>query len=274
MAQTTIHVVAPDLASAWLEAMKRVFFAGKRIKTEYDREGDPPSFDRTALIEITSPILPGKKEAIPHIADMYGVMSIRGGYLGEIFGDKDSQIWESETSFPYTYHDRLWNYKSFNKEDTKLNPSLPLGTEILSINQIDYIIKKLAEASHSRRAQAITWRPYADPFREHCPCLQRLWGRVMDDKLHLHVSWRSRDLFRAFGANAVGMIAIQKQIAGELGVELGSYCDYSDSLHVYGQKKVIEEVIKMFDRVQNRQGLEVEYQEKLLEYKQVLGLTT
>jgi len=279
----TIHIIAPDLASAWIIAMKRVFFEGEPIRTEYDKNETEPSFDFTALIEIQQPLLPGKSQAQPHKADVYGVMSIRGGYLEEILeGNRDSQILESATSYPYTYHDRLFAYKAYNLEDKEdVDPELhvkDVGSglppilkaselQFPSINQIDYIVEKLKEAPYSRRAQGITWRPMSDPHREDCPCLQRVWARVINGKLHLQTSWRSRDLYRALGANCVGMIAMQKMIADRLGVEMGSYADFTNSLHIYGQRKVIEEVIHMFERLQKREGLEPEYAKILEERK-------
>lgn len=279
----TIHIIAPDLASAWITAMKRVFFEGETIRTEYDKNETEPSFDFTALIEIQQPLLPGKSQAQPHKADVYGVMSIRGGYLEEILeGSRDSQILESATSYPYTYHDRLFAYKAYNLEDKEdVDPELhvkDVGSglppilkaselQFPSINQIDYIVEKLKEAPYSRRAQGITWRPMSDPRREDCPCLQRIWARVINGKLHLQTSWRSRDLYRALGANCVGMISMQKMIADRLGVEIGSYADFTNSLHIYGQRKVIEEVIHMFERLQKREGLEPEYAKILEERK-------
>ncbi len=279
----TIHIVASDLATAWITAMKRVFFEGDAIRTEYDKNETEPSFDYTALIEIQQPLLPGKSQAQPHKADVYGVMSIRGGYLEEILdGSKDSQILESATSYPYTYHDRLFAYKPYNLEDKEdvdpdvrvrnpaagVSPILKVSElEFPAINQIDYIVEKLKEAPYSRRAQGITWRPMSDPHREDCPCLQRIWARVINGKLHLQTSWRSRDLYRALGANCVGMIAIQKTIAEKLGVEMGTYVDFTNSLHIYGQRKVIEEVINMFERLQKREGLEPAYAKILEERK-------
>ena len=50
----------------------------------------------------------------------------------------------------------------------------------------------------------------------------------------MQTTWRSRDLFRAWGADVNGMIRIQKYVADELGVEMGHYLDFSNSLHIYG----------------------------------------
>ncbi|MCK4384328.1 MAG: hypothetical protein KAW66_13595, partial [Candidatus Lokiarchaeota archaeon] len=62
--------------------------------------------------------------------------------------------------------------------------------------------------------------------------------------------WRSRDLFRAWEANVNGMIRIQKYVADQLGLEMGHYLDFSNSLHIYGN--TISEVKDMFTRMKNR----------------------
>ena len=74
--------------------------------------------------------------------------------------------------------------------------------------------------------------------------------RVKDDKLMMQTTWRSRDLFRAWEANVNGMIRIQKYVADQLGLEMGHYLDFSNSLHIYGN--TISEVKDMFNRMRNR----------------------
>ena len=118
------------------------------------------------------------------------------------------------------------------------------------INQIDYIVRKLKEHPYSRRAQAITWRPLIDPYHEDPPCLQRIYMRVKEDKLIMQTTWRSRDLFRAWEANVNGMVRIQKSVADKLGVEMGHYLDFSNSLHIYGN--TIVELYDMLDRMKNK----------------------
>ncbi|MFW9948248.1 MAG: thymidylate synthase, partial [Candidatus Odinarchaeota archaeon] len=128
---------------------------------------------------------------------------------------------------------------------------IPIGViNFPRINQIEYIVQKLRKKPYSRRAQAITWRPLVDPFHIDPPCLQRIYMRIKDEKLLMQTTWRSRDLFRAWEANVNGMIRIQKFIADELGVEMGHYLDFSNSLHIYGN--TISEVKDMLYRMKNR----------------------
>jgi len=316
-----IFISKDNVRDAWLSALSQVLFTGDDIKTEYDKPEEPPSKDATVLIEIknpmSNPIKRGDKiikikskygnsyEVYGNMADIFLIGSIQSGYIEEIMeGTNDHYIWDSSHSFPYSYHDRIYNYSAFSLEDTpkkdykiklvdsekvmsheklkqarKINDSedniiwkLPNGTEIdlnkeineqigideiylgllelPRINQINYVISKLKEKPNTRRAQAITWRPYIDPYSEDPPCLQRVFFRIKDEKLIMQTTWRSRDLFRAWEANVNGMIRIQKSVADKLGLEIGHYLDFSNSLHIYGVS--IPEVMDMFDRMKNR----------------------
>ncbi len=310
-----------NVRDAWLSALGHVLFLGDDIKTEYDKSEDPPSKDATVMIEVKEPmsepiqrrgkVLKVKSkyensyELFGCMADTYLMGSVQSGYIEEIMeGSNDHYIWDSDVSFPYSYHDRIYNYAPFSLEDAvhedyelelvdpmavknqqkllktgnvrekegEITWKLKNGLEISldksiseqigiekipisllnfpRINQVDYIVKKLKESPYSRRAQAITWRPLIDPFHEDPPCLQRIYMRVKNDKLIMQTMWRSRDLFRAWEANVNGMIRIQKSVADQLGVEIGHYLDFSNSLHIYGN--TITELKDMLDRMENR----------------------
>lgn len=315
------YISKNNVRDAWLSAVGQVLFNGDAIKTEYDRPEDLPSRDATVLIEITEPFnSPIKRkdkvmkikskygnsyEVYGCLADTYLIGSIQSGYIEEIMdGVNDNLLYKSDVSFPYSYHDRVFNYAPFSLEDTihrnydlkivnhefvknhqklikaekiKSTPesntwklkngvefdldkkiSEQIGIEKIPIevidfpriNQMNYIIQKLKEKPYSRRAQAITWRPLVDPFHIDPPCLQRIYMRIKDKRLMMQTTWRSRDLFRAWEANVNGMIRIQKNVADELGVDIGHYLDFSNSLHIYGN--TISEVNDMLSRMKNK----------------------
>jgi thymidylate synthase (methanogen type) len=53
------------------------------------------------------------------IADTYLIGSIQSGYIEEIMeGVNDHYLWESDTSFPYSYHDRIYSYSPYSLEDS------------------------------------------------------------------------------------------------------------------------------------------------------------
>jgi len=320
MAQV-LFISEKTVRDAWLSAVAQVLYNGDDIRTEYDKNEDPPSKDATVLIEIENPMSNpiSRKDKVVKIkskygnsfevfgcmADTYLIGSVQSGYIEEIMeGANDHYLWESEASFPYSYHDRIFKYTPYSLEDSiKVNYDLEfvdnnfvkkhkkllkagkvqisddsvswklkhlvdfdlkkkisdqvgiqkIPIEVINfpkIDQIEYIIRKLKEKPYSRRAQAITWRPLVDPFNTDPPCLQRIYMRVKDNKLIMQTTWRSRDLFRAWEANVNGMIRIQKYVADQLGLEMGHYLDFSNSLHIYGN--TISEVKDMFTRMKNR----------------------
>ncbi len=313
-----------NIRDAWLTAVAKVLYEGDNIKTEYDKPEDMPSKDATVLIEVKNPmsapimrkgkILQIKSnfgntyEVYGNLSDTYLIGSIQSGYIEEVLeGINDHFLWESGFSFPYSYHDRIFNYRPFSIEDTiyknydvniidsdivrnhkklikaekikkteestiwkikngiefdldnKISEQIgldkiPIGImNFPAIDQIDYIIKKLKKSPYSRRAQAITWRPLIDPFHNDPPCLQRIWMRIKEEKLIMQTTWRSRDLFRAWEANVNGMVRIQKMVAEELNVETGSYIDFSNSLHIYGN--TISEIKDILLRMKNKEEL-------------------
>ncbi|KKK43221.1 hypothetical protein LCGC14_0731840 [marine sediment metagenome] len=319
---TQVFFISKDnIRDAWLSAIGQVLFNGDSIKTEYDKPEDPPSKDATILIEISEPfsnpimrkdrILRIKSkhgnsyEVYGCLADTYLIGSIQSGYIEEIIdGVNDNLLHGSGVSFPYSYHDRIYNYTPYALEDSchsnynlqyvkksdvmkhqklikagKYSPdstiwkvfeeeillnekksvrvkdgTIPLEMlELPRINQIEYIIEKLKKSPYSRRAQAITWRPLVDPYSDDPPCLQRIFMRIIDKKLVMQTTWRSRDLFRAWEANVNGMIRIQKYVADKLGVDVGHYIDFSNSLHIYGSN--FPEVMDILNRMRNREEL-------------------
>ncbi len=130
-----IFISEKSIKDAWLKAVCEILYNGDDIKTEYDRPEDPPSKDVTALIEVKEPfkdpVIRNNKEVkikskygtsyeiYGCIADTYLMGSIQSGYIEEIMeGINDHYIQDSGLSFPYSYHDRIYNYAPYSLEDT------------------------------------------------------------------------------------------------------------------------------------------------------------
>lgn len=109
--------------------------------------------------------------------------------------------------WPYTYHDRIaW--------------------------QIPFVVQELKRNPHSRRA-AIDVRSPRDMISDDPACLQHLQFFVRDGKLHLKVLFRSNDACKATFMNAFALVMLQKRIADELGVGMGTYTHRANSFHCY-----------------------------------------
>ena len=232
----SIAITADCLPQAWEKAVIAVYDDGIDIKTQYDKPGDPPSKDATVMVTINDPFteprihknFPGGPEELE-------------SYRQEVVGGiHDHWIDPVAGKWTYTYHERLFAYCPV--EDLR-NPdsARPLAV----VNQIQYIIDALSETSHTRRAQAITWMPTADPQTADPPCLQRIWCRLIANVgdgfvLNMNTHWRSRDLYRAWYMNVYALTDLQRIIAEEIAkkigkpVKVGRYVDITDSLHIYG----------------------------------------
>jgi hypothetical protein len=238
----TLHVVADSIPQAHYRAMKAVWEQGLAMRTEYDRKDskgeyiDPPSRDARVLVEITDPF---NEPRYPPVS-----FCEIGTYIAEIMGVKDHLVLPIDTlktamhgelsahQWPYTYHQRLVAHPD-------LDGSI--------VDQIDMAVQRVAKTPYTRRAVATTSVPNLDAFlTEDVPCLREIQLRCPQDaqgNLILNVSshWRSRDLFKAWPDNVVGLTfffqTLAQRIAEQAGkpVRLGSYADYAFSLHIYGQ---------------------------------------
>jgi len=230
-----LSVFGETIPQAYERAIKEVWENGARVRTEYDHPDDPPSRDATVIIAVENPF--GQPRFHRSFADGLGGLS---EYVMEVVhGAHDHWVKPREeilkgskstdTRWTYTYHGRLFEYE--------------IEGEI--VNQVDYIVKKLSETGYSRRAQAITWNTKLDPPTDDPPCLQRIWGRLIEDDqgglvFNMNTHWRSRDLFKAWFENVIALTTLMRKIAERISeetsceVRLGRYVDISDSLHIYG----------------------------------------
>ncbi len=205
--------VGEVLPEAWEESLLLLNEHGLRSKKEsYSKaSGVDEILEASMKIVVKNPT----REPMIHMG-CEGLMGLEE-YVGEVLeGTKDQYIGRG---WDYTYHQRLFGYEVYMGERR---------------DQIEAIIDKLAKASFSNRAQAVTWMPQKDAEVDGPPCLQRVWCKVIDEEyLELHTSWRSRDAYNAAFMNMYVMVNLQKLIAEKLGVKVGQYVDDSDSYHVY-----------------------------------------
>lgn len=238
----TLHVVGDSIPQAYYRAMKAVWENGLAIRTEYDRKNeagdyiDPPSRDARVLIEVKDPFAQPRYPPISFCET--------GAYLAEIMGAKDHKVIPMEQlresidgelsaqEWPYTYHQRLFAHPCDD------------GT---TLDQMAMAVERVAQTPYTRRAIASTPVPHLDPhLKEDVPCLREVQLRCPEDAegnlaLNMNTMWRSRDLYKAWGDNVVAITFMQSTLARAIAarsgrdVRVGSYADYSASLHIYGQ---------------------------------------
>jgi thymidylate synthase len=234
-----ISIVADCLPEAWEKAVLAVWDDGFEVKTQYDKPGDPPSKDATVIVTIADPF------GEPRIHKNFpgGPVELEVYRQEVVDGIHDHWIDPAAGKWTYTYHERLFAYcpPANRREADSPKP-------FKKVDQIEYIVDCLSKAGHSRRAQAITWMPSADPGTDHPPCLQRVWCRLVrygrdeggELSLNMNTHWRSRDLYKAWFMNVYALTDVQRIIAEQISertgepVRVGRYVDVSDSLHIYG----------------------------------------
>lgn len=203
-----IFVKARSLPEAWEQSLVKLKEVGKIIDTEYNEK----SLDAPATIIIEEPL----SEPRIHLRGIVaGTLKGLLEYVDEVVkGIHDHLV----DKVGYTYHERLFSYKLPNN---------------LVVNQVEKVVEKLKKVPYTRRAQVITWQPWKDLESEHPPCLQRIWFRIVDNKLIMHVHMRSNDALKAAYMNIYAFTELQKYVAQNVGVDVGYYMHVADSYHVY-----------------------------------------
>lgn len=235
----TIHIVGDTLPFCWEEAVIRTWQEGSDFPTEYDQRerGDPPSKDVCALIHVKEPM----KEPRIHRALPNGLDFLEEYRSELLYGCHDYYMddLENPDRWKYTYSGRMSKYdvpcNCVKKTNTHYNicPDCS-GSGTIQINQIDECIKKLKKTGYSRRIQAVLWKPWQDLYIDDPPCVNVVNFRVENSKLNMSILIRSNDGFKAAFDNLFGFSELQKHIADQVGIEVGSLVWTALSFHIYG----------------------------------------
>jgi hypothetical protein len=238
-------------------ALRAVHFGGHTLRTQYDRMNpdgsfvDPPGKDAKVAVRIADPFAQPRFPALSYCE--------RGKYIAEFLGAKDHLVApyaklaamvregaEFEAmEWPYCYHQRLAAYPR---------------ADGATIDQLELILDKLAADPITRRAIATTRVPEIDLFMAaDMPCLGEIQLRAIEDErgtlvLNMHAHWRSRDLYKAWADNLIGITTLQARLASRLAektgreVRVGPYSEVNGSLHIYGQDYTSKGMDTFFDR--------------------------
>lgn len=221
----TIQIIADNLPQGWEEAVLATWELGAEIKTQYDKPKDPPSRDCSLELVIRDPFAePRIHRALPG-----GFLELETYRQEVVDGIHDHWVVVDDpetTKWRYGYHERIAAYTT------------PGSGEVT--NQLDYVVNTLVAAPHTRRALAITWKPWMDKLHDHAPCLQYLWFRIFGDQLVAHCHIRSNDAYKAAFMNIYAFTDWQKYIADRVSeglgrqIRVGQYTHKVDSFHIYG----------------------------------------
>ncbi|MFH1569210.1 MAG: thymidylate synthase [Gemmatimonadota bacterium] len=219
------------LARAWENSLVAVHRRGCDVRTEYDKPEDPPSKDCSMTIVVQDPTA----EPLIHKDFPGGLEDLQEYVLEVLDGTKDHLVRDAgadaeDTRWEYTYHQRLFAYRV---------PGLDTVYD-----QIEIVADKLAQAPHTRRAQAVTWQVWEDNVCYDPACLQSIWCRMLPqgDTWHLNtnVRFRSNDAYKAAFMNMFALLKLQARLCRMIGersgrtVKPGRYVHQADSYHIYG----------------------------------------
>jgi thymidylate synthase len=105
-------------------------------------------------------------------------------------------------------------------------------------DQIEQAIQKLIAIKDSSRVVMSLWDVKKDNDSDSPPCLNHIWLRIVDDELSLTATFRSNDMFSAWPANAMGLIALQQYMCNSINktcinLKRGPLVTISQSAHIY-----------------------------------------
>jgi thymidylate synthase len=231
-----LKISGNNISEVWEKSVISLWDEGVEVKTEYDKPEDPPGKDCTMVMEVRKPF----EEPRIHLAFPGGIEDLEKYRQEVLYGVHDHWIKPEEGKWTYTYHARMFNY---NVVDDLSSSDIKSAYD--PVDQIDYLVNKLGSKPYSRRAQAVIWMPTADPQTDDCPCLQRLWCRILENEsgepyLNMNTHWRSRDAYKAAFMNIYALTDLQREIAEKVSkklgreVKVGRYVDITDSYHIYG----------------------------------------
>lgn len=132
-------------------------------------------------------------------------------------------------------------FRTLRDDDVRKSTYLYIDRLCDEIDQLSAMASNLRTESISRRIQATTWNKKEDAFNPEPPCLQRIWIRQLSlNKLkngkypvEYHVHWRSRDLYKAYPSNKIGLFAMLERYVFKGEYEVVKIVDTSDSTHIY-----------------------------------------
>ncbi len=240
-AYSPIVVRAATIAEAWQKSVAALMNHG------HDREVKAPEYscwskDAPMFITIEKPM------AEPRIHPACLLQrSMADEYAQKIIHGVDPA---TENEFDYTYFSRLRDYPDVEQRAELRNRGTEHDAEIIAeavkngvavkrLDQVQLAIDTLRKDPTRRSIVLSTWIPIRDSIKfgkrekTSSPCLLSVHPQLVDGKLHMFVVMKTNELFNGFPLNAYGFTLLQKYMADQLGVAVGSYTHFSVSMQIY-----------------------------------------
>ncbi|MFH0948932.1 MAG: thymidylate synthase [Candidatus Aenigmatarchaeota archaeon] len=193
------------VTECWLKILDTIMKFGKTSGTQYED-------DQKELINIMSVI----SDEDPHNLHIPDFLPCDRQHVTDYIPRITTDTKPADIKYTYGTRMRSW-----------------FGTD-----QVRGAVEKLARQPISRAIVISLWDPKGDLTIGGSPCLNHIWLRLRDGKLHMTCIFRSHDMFEGYPDNAFGLRVLQEEIRQELiekGIEasLGNLVIISQSAHIY-----------------------------------------
>jgi thymidylate synthase len=217
-----ILIEARDLPDAWFQCIYRIF----EDQSVHEYEVEKGSFEGTTRRQFDMIMVnveyPGTRPLIPDIPAELAIpqptsMEYVEDYLQYLMTDRKR---ENEI---YTYGERL------------TNPKVTLDGKEFSfgLNPVEEVIRMYRNDKHGTNQAIMEVGMPQDVLLDDPPCLRLIDTRLMENKLHFILYFRSWDLWAGFPSNLAAIQLLKEYLCQEIGVEDGSIVAVSKGLHLY-----------------------------------------
>lgn len=201
-------VIGESLPKTYHEALMKLCYYGEEVACA--------DWETTTIeIPITMQVLHPLQEPMISRCFIGGQRELQQYVMEMLDGILDFEI--GQGNWTYTYHDRMHRYH--------LN-------DYIYVDQVACVIDKLISNPSSRRAVVDVRNP-RDIISADPACLQHIQYVIHNNKLDCYVLFRSNDACKATFMNAFALIMLQKRIADQIGIEIGTYTHRANSFHCY-----------------------------------------
>ncbi|MFW9768446.1 MAG: thymidylate synthase [Candidatus Thorarchaeota archaeon] len=184
----------------WTRIVRKIMQAGM---TRVDERESETRWLENVMIHISNPYSDRVSDKYPFSEEV-----LRDKYATQLLNP-------DRMDFDYTYGERL---NAWGEE---------------TLNQIDYVIKKLVESPHSRRAVATTWDPRKDTIVDEVPCLNHFVFMMREGFLDISVMIRSNDMYGAWPANVYALGELLTYVSDKTRLKPGTITTLSVNAHIY-----------------------------------------
>jgi len=210
-------IIAPDVMSAWRQALAAVRDEGRRFVDDENRECCE-MLNMTIKVESLQDV----KQALQWLRANNDWLYPSNEELQDVLFTRSSQ------EDRYSYGPRIFSFRG-------------------QLDQIEgHIIPLLRDRPESRRGLVVIADPIADnvTISHNFVSMLSLWFRIIDEKLHVTATVRSNDLLIGWPANVYQISLLLTYVAEKLGIQVGTMTTISLSAHYFGDDgQLVEKIL-------------------------------